>query len=412
MKTKGNSNRILALDILRGITIAGMILVNNPGSWGHLYAPLDHAEWLGLTPTDFVFPFFMFIMGITTYISLRKYDFQASTSAVRKIVVRTVVIILVGSFISFFAHFCYYWNNADPQLGFGAQFLDALNVLPTLRFTGVLHRLAVCYCVVAILALTVKHKAFPFIITSLFISYFFVLQVANGYAYDETNILSIFDRAIIPVAHLYNDHGIDPEGLLSTIPSIAHVMIGFVVGRMMFVEKKQSDIEKTMSDIIQTKSDIIQTRSDIVQTKLDIVITRLFVLGTALLISGFLLSYACPISKKIWTPTFSLVTCGFASLVLALLIYIIDKKGIREGSGFFASFGANPLFLYIMSDVFAILLGCIKVSGISIHGHIYNALVPLFGETGGSCVYAILFVIFNFAVVAYPLYKRKIYIKI
>ncbi len=405
MKKTGNSNRILALDILRGITIAGMILVNNPGSWGHIYAPLDHAEWLGLTPTDFVFPFFMFIMGITTYISLRKYDFQASTSAVRKIVVRTVVIILVGSFISFFAHFCYYWNNADPLLGFGAQFLDALNVLPTLRFTGVLHRLAVCYCVVAVLALIVKHKFFPWIITCLFVSYFIVLQVANGYAYDETNILSIFDRAIIPVAHLYNDHGIDPEGLLSTIPSIAHVMIGFVVGRMMFVEKKQSDIETTMSDIIQTKSDIVQT-------KLDIVITRLFVIGTALLISGFLLSYACPISKKIWTPTFSMVTCGFASMFLALLIYIIDKQRIRKGSGFFASFGANPLFLYIMSDVFAILLGCIKVSGISIHGHIYNALVPLFGETGGSCVYAILFVIFNFAVVAYPLYKRKIYIKI
>ncbi len=405
MKKTGNSNRILALDILRGITIAGMILVNNPGSWGHIYAPLDHAEWLGLTPTDFVFPFFMFIMGITTYISLRKYDFQSSTSAVRKIVVRTVVIILVGSFISFFAHFCYYWNNADPLLGFGAQFLDALNVLPTLRFTGVLHRLAVCYCVVAVLALIVKHKFFPWIITCLFVSYFIVLQVANGYAYDETNILSIFDRAIIPVAHLYNDHGIDPEGLLSTIPSIAHVMIGFVVGRMMFVEKKQSDIEKTMSDIIQTKSDIVQT-------KLDIVITRLFVIGTALLISGFLLSYACPISKKIWTPTFSMVTCGFASMFLALLIYIIDKQRIRKGSGFFASFGANPLFLYIMSDVFAILLGCIKVSSISIHGHIYNALVPLFGETGGSCVYAILFVIFNFAVVAYPLYKRKIYIKI
>ncbi len=412
MRKAGNSNRILALDILRGITIAGMILVNNPGSWGYIFTPLDHAEWLGLTPTDFVFPFFMFIMGITTYISLRKYNFQASAVAVKKIVVRTVVIILVGSFIGFFAHFCYYWNNADAQLGFGGQFLEALNVFPTLRFTGVLHRLAICYCVVAILALTVKHKSFPWIIAGLFVAYFIVLQSANGYAYDETNILSIFDRAIIPVAHLYNDHGIDPEGLLSTIPSIAHVMIGFVVGRMMFVENKQTDIEKTMSDIISTKSDIISTKSDIVQTKFDIVMTRLFVFGTAMLISGFLLSYACPISKKIWTPTFSMVTCGFACMVLALLIYIIDKKGIKKWSGFFASFGANPLFLYIMSDVFAILFSCIKVSGISIHAHVYNILVPLFGNTGGSCVYAVLFVIFNFAIVAYPLYKRKIYIKI
>ena len=95
MKNDVAKKRILAIDILRGITIAGMILVNNPGSWGHIFTPLDHAEWIGLTPTDFVFPFFMFIMGITTYISLRKYDFRPSVDAIKKIVVRTIVIMLV-----------------------------------------------------------------------------------------------------------------------------------------------------------------------------------------------------------------------------------------------------------------------------------------------------------------------------
>ena len=190
MKNDVAKKRILAIDILRGITIAGMILVNNPGSWGHIFTPLDHAEWIGLTPTDFVFPFFMFIMGITTYISLRKYDFRPSVDAIKKIVVRTIVIMLVGSFIGLFVHFCRYWGNVDETLSFGKQLLEALNLFPTLRFTGVLHRLAICYCIVSILALLINHKRFPLIIAVLFIGYFIILECGNGFAYDETNILS------------------------------------------------------------------------------------------------------------------------------------------------------------------------------------------------------------------------------
>lgn len=388
MKNDVAKKRILAIDILRGITIAGMILVNNPGSWGHIFTPLDHAEWIGLTPTDFVFPFFMFIMGITTYISLRKYDFRPSVDAIKKIVVRTIVIMLVGSFIGLFVHFCRYWGNVDETLSFGKQLLEALNVFPTLRFTGVLHRLAICYCIVSILALLINHNRFPLIIAVLFIGYFIILECGNGFAYDGTNILSIFDRTIISTEHLYNDNGIDPEGLLSTIPSVAHVLIGFMAGKMILA--KGSENENTLHNKI----------------------IKAFVSGTLLLVFGFLLSYACPISKKIWSPTFAMVTCGFASIVLATLIYFVDMKNIKCRVHFFESFGVNPLFLFIMSDIFAILFGCIKIAGTSIHGIIYNSLVPFFGETGGSCVYALLFVLFNFIVVAYPLYKRKIYIKI
>ncbi len=390
MKNSAGPKRILAIDILRGITIAGMILVNNPGSWGHIFKPLEHAEWIGLTPTDLVFPFFMFIMGMTTYISLRKYNFKPTADAIRKIVVRTIVIMLIGSFIGMFVHFCSYWGNADENLSFGSQLLEALNAFPTLRMTGVLHRLAVCYCIVSILALLMNHKRFPLIIALLFIGYFILLELGNGYAYDETNILSIFDRAIVSTAHLYNDNGIDPEGILSTIPSVGHVMIGFLAGKIIVGEKAETDKEPL----------------------LDSKMIKMFVLGTSLLACGFLLGYACPISKKIWTPTFAMVTCGFASLVLATLIYIVDIKGAKRWSRFFEAFGANPLFLYIMSDIFAILLGCVKISGTSIHGIIYQFLIPAFGETGASCIYAIIFVLFNFAIVAYPLYKRRIYIKI
>ena len=115
------SKRILALDILRGVTIAGMIMVNNPGSWGHIYAPLRHAEWNGLTPTDLVFPFFMFIMGISTYISLKKYNFEFSHAAGMKILKRTIVIFLIGMAIGWFSRFCYYWASAPDDLSFGEK---------------------------------------------------------------------------------------------------------------------------------------------------------------------------------------------------------------------------------------------------------------------------------------------------
>lgn len=116
------SKRILALDILRGVTIAGMIMVNNPGSWGHIYAPLRHAEWNGLTPTDLVFPFFMFIMGISTYISLKKYNFEFSHAAGMKILKRTIVIFLIGMAIGWFSRFCYYWASAPDDLSFGENY--------------------------------------------------------------------------------------------------------------------------------------------------------------------------------------------------------------------------------------------------------------------------------------------------
>ena len=389
-------NRIQALDIMRGITIAGMIMVNNPGSWSTIYAPLRHASWCGLTPTDLVFPFFMFIMGITTFLSLQRYDFKPTATVLKKIITRTLGIILVGIFISWFAHFCYYWNNADDSLGFGRQLLEASNVFPILRYSGVLHRLAVCYGIVAITATLVNHKRFPWIILALFATYFVILEAGNGYAYDETNILSIVDRAILTPAHMYNDNSIDPEGILSTIPSIGHVMTGFCVGRMMF-RKDSSNEPRSNTQILYSK------------------ITRLLLFGACILMIGFLFSYACPINKKIWSPSFAMVTCGFGSLLLAVLIWLIDIKGKKSWGRFFEVFGVNPLFMYVMSDIVAILFGSVLFysdgNDINIIRYTYINLIPLFGENGASCIYALLFVCLNWCI-GYPLYKRKIYIKL
>ncbi len=392
MKT---NTRILALDIMRGITIAGMIMVNNPGSWSHLYAPLAHAEWNGFTPTDLVFPFFMFIMGISTYISLQKYNFEFSTSALRKIVKRTVVIFLIGLAIGWFGRFCRYWVNPTEGLSFLENLWNATWTFDQLRILGVMQRLALCYCAASIIALTVKHSRIPYIIITLLVGYFILIMAGNGFAYNETNILSIVDRAILTPDHMYKDNGIDPEGLLSTIPAIAHVLLGFCMGRMMLANKN-----KTMD------------RESLLQSH----IVTLFIVGTILTFSGLLLSYGCPINKKIWSPTFVLTTCGMASSTLALLIWIIDVKGKRKWSMFFESFGINPLFMYVLGGVMSILFDCIHFpwgeGSISIHGFFYDVcFVPLFGNLNGSLAYALLFIAINW-IIGYQLYKRKIYIKI
>lgn len=391
-----SGRRILALDILRGITIAGMILVNNPGSWSYIYAPLRHAEWNGLTPTDLVFPFFMFIMGISTYISLRKYNFTLSRAAALKIVRRTVVIFLIGMAIGWFSRFCYYWTDPTEGIGFVAQLWEAVWTFDRMRILGVMQRLALCYCATALIALTVKHRYIPWIIGCLLVGYFLLLMGGNGFAYNETNILSVVDRAVLTPAHMYKDNGIDPEGLLSTIPSIAHVLLGFCVGRMMLGGKDRETL----------------SREALLQSHL----IKLFLVGTVLTFAGLLLSYGCPLNKKIWSPTFVLTTCGLASSLLALLIWIIDVKGHRRWCRFFESFGVNPLFMYVLGGVLGILFGSISLpwgdGSISIHELLYGVcLRPWLGDTGGSLAYALVFVGINWCI-GYQLYKRKIYIKI
>lgn len=326
---KTTSKRLLALDILRGITIAGMIMVNNPGSWSYVYAPLGHAKWNGLTPTDLVFPFFMFIMGISTYISLRKYNFEFSHSAALKILKRTIVIFAIGLGIAWFSMFCRTWNSlSGEEISFLSRLGQSVWTFDHIRILGVMQRLALCYGATAIIALTMKHKYIPYLIVTLLAGYFILLITGNGFEYNDTNILSVVDRAVLGEAHMYKDNGIDPEGLLSTIPAIAHVLIGFCVGKLLMEVK---DINEKLE--------------------------RLFLIGTILTFLGFLLSYGCPINKKIWSPTFAIVTCGLGSSFLALLIWIIDVKGYKSWSRFFESFGVNPLFIYVLAAVLSILLG-------------------------------------------------------
>ena len=407
-QTPKAKKRILALDILRGITIAGMIMVNNPGSWGYIYAPLRHAEWFGLTPTDLVFPFFMFIMGISTYISLRKYDFAYSHATLIKVVRRTIVIFLIGLAIGWFSRLCYGLAGADSSLPLWNRILTTANSFGTLRILGVMQRLALCYCAVSIIAITVKHNRIPYIIAGILVVYGALLLMFHGLEFSLQNIVYVIDHALFGDAHLYKDTvaslvgsvksssefsvdifqrqrlPIDPEGLLSTLPSIAHVLIGFCCGRIIV--------------------NVADNRDKVF---------KFLILGTILIFTGFLLSYGMPISKKLWTPTFAIVTCGLASSLLALLIWIIDIKGYKKWTRFFESFGINPLFMYVLGGVLGILFGTISIGGHSIHAWIYSeTLIPLVGDkTFASLLYALIFIGINWSI-GYILYKKKIYIKI
>ncbi|WP_080902723.1 acyltransferase family protein [Parabacteroides sp. Marseille-P3160] len=367
MATQG---RLLSLDVMRGITIAGMIMVNNPGSWQYVYTPLRHMPWDGLTPTDLVFPFFMFIMGVSMFLSLKKYDFKLSRESVRKILKRTALIFLVGFGLNLFGHLC-----RNGFTGF-----------ENLRILGVMQRLALAYGFGSLIGLSINHKYLLHVAGGILLFYAVLLTATDSLTLSESNLIAVIDRAILGETHMYHDTladgtriAFDPEGLLSCIGSIGHVLLGFYAGRIILMSKKDNER----------------------------IIRQLFIYGTILLFAGLLLNYACPINKKIWSSTFALTTCGFASQFLALLIWIIDINKKRKWSLFFESFGINPLYLYVQGSMLSTVFSLIGVTRFMTD----NLFFPLFGNYGGSLAWAIFFVTINW-IPGYFLYKKQIYIKI
>ena len=381
------SQRVLALDILRGITIAGMLLVNNPGSWSHLYAPLSHAEWIGLTPTDLVFPFFVFVMGVSMYFSLKKYQFTLNGKLLWKIVRRTVILFLIGWAVGIFARFVY-GLSGDKTVS------EIVENLDTLRALGVFQRLALVYFFGSMIAVLCKHKFIPWIIALILVVYAFILGLGNGYEFSLDNIIARIDMSVIGEKHLYTETvdgvtlPIDPEGLLSTLPCIAHVLIGFMVGKI-----------------------IMQTHNN------EDRISKLLLIGFSMMLCGWLLSYGIPVGKKMWSSTFVLITCGLAISILALLIHVVDVKGKKRWSRFFETFGVNPLMLYLCGTVLAIVFGAVPLwldaegAKVTVHSLIYDGLLELFQPKTASFLYAILFVCINW-LPGYVLYKKKIYVKL
>lgn len=385
------SKRLLSLDILRGITIAGMLLVNNPGSWDHLYEPLDHAEWIGLTPTDLVFPFFMFCMGVAMYFSLRKFNFRPSGQVLAKIARRALILFFIGWAVQWFGHALRGFYKPDCT----AWDQWTLNGLQDVRILGVFQRLALVYLFGALCVIFVKHKLIPWLIGFILVAYALILGLGNGYEFSLQNIIASIDNSLFGEGHLYHESvdgvklAFDPEGLLSTLPGIAHVLIGFMAGKL--VVTHHDNMER---------------------------IGLLSVFGFSMLLGGWLLSYGIPCGKKMWSSTFVLITCGLASCTLSLLTYIIDMKGRKKWCSFFHAFGTNPLALYLIGTVLAIAFGAVQFghdlddTPITLHSLIYGGYCSLLGVGKlASCLYALTFIFINW-IFGYLLHKKNIIIKI
>ena len=355
------SQRLVSLDMLRGITVAGMILVNN--GWGESFEMLRHSKWNGMTPCDLVFPFFLFIMGISCYLSLVKSEFKPTPLVIRRIVKRTVLLFAIGLFINWFDH-----AIEGDLLCFGH-----------LRIWAVMQRIALCYGIVSLFALFCNHKYTLPVMAILLAVYSLILLLGNGYAEDaNTNVLARVDLRLFGYEHIYHKSPVDPEGLVGTISSVAHVLLGFYCG--MLIRKRETVEQKVIA---------------------------LFVVGAVCVIGGYLLSYGLPLNKRIWSPSYVLMTCGLASLLQALLMYVIDIQKKSGWTTFFHVFGVNALALYVSSELLAILLKNIEVSEMVYNG-IHTVIAPL---KWASFAYAVYFVLLNFAI-GYVLYRKKIYIKL
>ncbi|MFZ0062868.1 MAG: heparan-alpha-glucosaminide N-acetyltransferase domain-containing protein, partial [Pyrinomonadaceae bacterium] len=354
--TGSATKRLVSLDVFRGITIAGMVLVNNPGTWEHIYWPLQHASWHGWTPTDLVFPFFLFIVGvaITLAFGSRIESGRSKRDLYLKVVKRSLLIFAIGLFL-----------NAFPYFN-----------LSELRIPGVLQRIAVCYLFASIIFLETKIRTQVVITIALLLIYWFLVEfiAAPGFAAGdltkEGSLPSFIDRVVFG-KHVWAQAKVyDPEGLLSTIPALATTLIGALAGHCL--RTKQSAYEK---------------------------VAGLFVVGAICVALGWAWNSFFPINKALWTSSYVLFTAGLALQLLALCYWVIDIKGYRRWAKPFEIFGVNAIALYVGAGLMAASLGLIKVTGadgakVPLGDWIYHNLFASWASpVNASLAFAIVFVL-------------------
>jgi len=365
---KGSSGRLMSLDVFRGMTVAFMIIVNTPGTWSHVYAPLRHASWHGCTPTDLVFPSFLFISGVAMWYSLRKYNFEFSGPALFRILRRVALIFIVGLFLNIFPRF--------------ARDYD------TLRIMGVLQRIALAWGLGAIVVLMVKRNYIWIATFVLLFGYWALMYFFGGtdpYSL-EGNFARQVDIRILGKNHLYGGFGVpfDPEGLLSTIPAVATVLLGFMAGNLI---SSLGTSWKTVGWLAVT--------------------------GAVLIGAGLLWGQYFPINKPIWTSSYVLYAGGIGMMVLALLFMVIDIWGLRGWTGFFNTFGTNALFTYVLAGIWTKTMLNIKIGEVTLYNWIFTHICsPLFeNQKLASLLFAIIQVTIIWAF-GYILYRRKIIIRL
>ncbi len=415
----GSTGRLMSLDVFRGMTIAFMIIVNTPGTWSHVYGPLRHAPWHGCTPTDLVFPSFLFIAGVAMWYSLKKFNFEFSGPSLIRILRRVALIFAAGLFLNIFPHF--------------------IRDYSTLRIMGVLQRIALAYGLGAIIILLVRKNYIWMVTAFILLGYWALMYFFGGDApYTlEGNLAVKIDRALLGENHLYKGFGIpfDPEGLLSTIPAVGTVLLGFMAGSLIGSFGKSWKTVGYMAAI-----------------------------GAVLIVAGLIWNHFFPINKPIWTSSYVLYAGGIGMVALALLFMIIDLLGIKgwntallmmiAGAGlaiigflwsrimttnvphginpqmiltigiliiiftlllkadFFVAFGLNPMSTYILAGICTKTMLAVKIGELTLYKWIFtNICSPLFAEQKiASLMFALMQVAFIW-LFGYILYRKKIIIR-
>lgn len=389
IETTNSSTRLISLDAFRGMTIAGMVLVNNPGTWSAIYAPLQHAAWHGWTPTDFIFPFFIFIVGISITLALgkrvetaRANNNNLPTKVYFKIFKRAALIFLLGLFLAAFP----FWDFTRNA------FLD----LNTLRIPGVLQRIAICYLVASLIFVNTNWRTQAIIAVTLLIVYWALLTLVPvpGCAiatFDDKacNLAAWLDRTIITENHIWRSAKVfDPEGILSTLPSIATALTGILTGHWLRTPK--NDLEK---------------------------VGGLFFAGVCGVMIGYVWNGWFPINKSLWTSSYVIFTAGMALSLLAFCYWLIDIKNYRRWAQPFVIFGVNALALFVFSGILARILSVIKwtqASGktVSLQQWIFETFFVLLASPyNASLLYALCYVFF-WLFLMWLLYRKRIFIKV
>ena len=368
------TGRLLSLDVFRGLTVAGMILVNNPGG-GSTYAPLGHAEWDGWTPTDLVFPFFLFIVGVSITLALSKRldDPEGRRAAVGKVFRRSLVIFGLGLFLARFPFFRNSWREVQDPEAWKA-------IATSIRIPGVLQRIALCYLAASLIFLNTRIKGQVLAILGLLVGYWLLMtytpvpgfragDLARGH-----DLASYLDRLILP-GHIYKKD-YDPEGLLSTLPAIATTLLGVLVGHWFRSGRSPYEVD-----------------------------SGLFVAGTACVALGSAWGAAFPVNKALWTSSFVLLTGGLAMIGLATCYWLVDLRGYRRWASPFRAFGANAIAAYALAAMGARLLNLPTLARpegkpISVHQLLFNDyFLAALSPHDASLAYALAFVLACFLVV-------------
>lgn len=366
-------DRLLSLDFFRGLTIAAMILVNNPGSWAHVYPPLLHAEWHGWTPTDLIFPFFLFIVGVSITLSLakRKAARPPAGDTYAKIVRRSLILFALGLFL-----------NGFPYYDF-----------ETLRIPGVLQRIAVCYFFAALVFLNagVKMQAFWAVALMLvywgFMQWFPVPGIGAGSYAEGANFSAWLDGLVLK-GHMWSQTGSwDPEGIFSTLPAIATTLFGVLAGDLL-------------------KRDMNDTRK----------VGLMLLCGVVAVAAGLAWNQWLPINKNLWTSSYALFMSGMALLFLGISYYLIDVRNWRRGTGPFRVYGMNAITVFVLSGVVGRVLYLVKWSSggdaITLKEWLVNTLfMSWLDPLNASLGYALVFVFLSYLAMYY-LYKKQIFIKV